>query len=334
MIQVSLTCIILLIIAKPVSYFNIRNVKYRRNLPHSIYKGEPFDLTMRLVNVRQVFDAFDLELNEPVIWRIGRRNIMFPAVMAGRINAYRERTRINRRGIFGLFRYSIRSQFPLGLVHNSTKGVFRDLMIVYPTPRVPPDVEALLDTSFGTGRLQHTPTSDISGEFRSMRDYVVGDHVKLISWPVSTRMQKLTVKEMEEPGPHDVSIIFHNLNTESRVLTQKSFERSLQLLSGLFLYFYNKYITFKFTASFSSWNSIIVANDHQRLEESLQSLAAAKAATETDSESLAEVIAREEKTASHIIIISNAPTDTWVDIVGQRTIPIMCLDHSDAGKMI
>ena len=332
LIRIGFFWLLLLLLSIPLSFMNLSRISFSYKLPESAFARTPFPIDMTLHNEHKRIDTFDVRVRCEAGTGEKAGRAFFDTVLGLHSYELEASAQLQRRGIYDGFSYELSSRFPLGLALYGKCGTAKSRVVVYPNPRLPPDVQSMLESEIGFGKSSQTTSRDVSGEFRTMREYLPGDHAKLISWPASTRTQTLIVKEMEHPGPQEVTVIFHSLQPAGLHLSRKSFERSLQLLSGLFLYFSQNFIPFDFVSIFNSWDRIDIT-DAMSLNRAMELLAGASPMIARNQTTLNRIVAREAKQAVSLIIVSNTPVKHWMQELPEVAVPILCMDNGEVSVL-
>ncbi|MBA4388162.1 MAG: hypothetical protein C0404_09290 [Verrucomicrobia bacterium] len=325
--RISLSVLFILLIARVLSFLNMKDVVCRKDMPSMVCQGERFGITMSVQNNKAAMHSFDILAVDHFGERGRRESFLFAGVAPSTWKSTVKTGGINRRGVFGPSEYVLSSSFPFGLVGNRMTGMLTDTLSVYPAPRLPFNVRNLLETGTSQGNYQHVPSPDITTEFRSMREYRAGDHKKLISWPVSIRLQELVVKEMEAPCPSEVLIIYHNYHPARTILTPRSFERSLRLLSGLAWHFHDNTTPFSFVSPFNNWHKISVPAGSANFDDFLRTLAVARMTPSDSMEVVAELVRKESDLPQAIMVVSNTPVNYWRELIPNVPAPVICIDN-------
>lgn len=329
-VRAGLVCIFSLALAKIAARINLSNLSCRKQMPAMVCQGEPFARTVHLQNGRKRMHAFEVTAVDHPGHGMQPETCLFPCTPPDTGRSEVRIMHVNRRGTFGPSRYLLSSDFPFGLVHSETTGTHPEVLSVYPPPRLPFVISNLLETGLSQGNFRPVATSDITTEFRSMREYRRGDHKKLISWPVSVRLQELIVKEMETPSPSEVLIIHHSIRPSRTILTPRSFEKSLRLLSGLVHQFHGNSTPFELAASFNAWNRIQVTAGSSALNDLLESLALAAMTVEDTPAGLLAAVSAEHLTARAVLVVSNTPLSHWQSALPALDAPLICIDNRSA----
>jgi uncharacterized protein (DUF58 family) len=333
--EMALFCIFLVLLVIPIAALNMRGVRVSHAIPDQVYRNEEFEVALNLERKGGLLDCYDVSVRD-AIFKGGKKEDVchFSSVRPSEKALRTLPARMKRRGIFSGFEFTLTSRFPLGLAVNTRKGSFDDSIIVYPSPRLPLKIRHLLEAGIGTGRTHSRSPGDMTGDFKSMREYRAGDHAKRISWPFSARFQKLIVKEFEHPCLERLSIFFHSYEPLGVVLSRRSFEKSLQLLSGLFSYFGENFIPFDFTASFNGWRTVPVPPDRSAHREVHTLLATARMTAARDSDDLVAALGRSANKDVPVLIVSNTPVRLWKSAVTDSAARVLMMDNSAAGVFI
>lgn len=323
LVHLGLFLLLLLAVALLLSRLNLVGVEYEPVLPNAVYRNQDFEVELRLRNTRRLFPAFDVEIEEEILRHLPVR---FDGIPAGRDAVRTLGTWLGRRGVFTRFAYRVVSHFPLGLVCHERTGATEHRIVVFPEPRMPPDLRQELGRGTESGDYWHTRAVDLLGEFRSLREFQPGDRVKLISWPLSARLGRLIVKDMEQPGLQRCTVLFHTFQPPQTVVTHKAFERSLQILSGLFLYLRESAIPFEFLSPFNRWEPIPVHRDIESARRALWLLAEARMTVTSDFDTILRVIEANLGHAEALVIVSNTPARLWAHRVPSYPVPVIGVD--------
>jgi uncharacterized protein (DUF58 family) len=330
MLTLSLAGLILLAIARFLSRINLNAIHYHRELPSLVCQMEPFALEAQLENGKRRFHSFDIVARDHAVHDNAGGEIHFGSVGASQAETVRVPVELRRRGTLGPFCCQLGSAFPLGLVKNQREQQLAGTVIVYPMPRLPPEVRDLLENDIGSGGYRRFPSNDVTGDFRALRDYREGDRFKLISWPVSLRLQRLIVREMETSVPQDIMILHHTYHPPNARFQSWSFERSLQILSGLFHYFRGNFTSFSFVAAFNDWRRLRVGIGDESFREALISLAMAKMRITGSLDEIRDRINEHGRGNTALLVVSNTPAEHWRDALREQAAPALVIDNRAA----
>jgi uncharacterized protein (DUF58 family) len=332
LIQLALFCLILPATALGLAYLNLRGLVFRHVLPTMAFRNEPFEIELSVRNEGRILDKFDATVSDQAIGHRQAQSVLFRNLPAATRTSFLQETRFKRRGIHGNFRYALTSSFPLGLTRHEIGGRAPGNIIVCPRPRLPLDAARILESGMGLGGLRQAASADVVGDLKSMREYRTGDHPKRISWPFSARFGTVIVRELEQPAPERVTLYFHSYQPPGVVLSRRSFERALELLSGLFVHLCRNGIPFDLVAPFTDWLPLPVTVDAAALRRAQTVLAQAAMTTSPTLDDLSRALALEGHSTGLVIVLSNAPTRLWAEALPRIPSRIFCLDNRSAGK--
>jgi len=332
LIQLSLFCLFLPAVAVGLSYLNLRGLVFEHVLPTVTFRNEPFEVELCVRNEGRMLDKFDATVSDEALAHRPGQSVLFRNLPAATRTTFVETTRFKRRGVHGNFRYALASTFPLGLTRYEKRGETPGSIIVCPRPRLPLDAARIIESGMGLGGLRQASSADVVGDLKSMREYRTGDHPKRISWPFSARFGTVIVRELEQPAPERVAVYFHSYQPPGIVLSRRSFERALELLSGLFVHLCRHGIPFDLVAPFTDWLPLPVTTDPAALRRAQTVLAQAGMTTSPTLDAVSRALALEEHHTGLVIAVSNTPTRFWADALPRMPSRILCLDNRRAGR--
>lgn len=160
----------------------------------------------------------------------GRVHISFAPLPAGQVAQANYQIATQRRGGLVLGPAIVEVADPLGLSRRSKKLGQSTAITVYPQSV---DIK-FADPKTDSGELvdaikraiRHQPTSS---EFRSMREYSIGDDPRRINWKVSAKREDLVVNEYETEIAIDTLI---TLDTRARSYSTEGFERAVSVAAS------------------------------------------------------------------------------------------------------
>lgn len=174
----------------------IRGLRVERRAPRAVTVGHDLRLTYEVTNTKRRLPSLAVELSEE-----GLPESAFLAHVPPRGNASsRSVNSFVRRGIYPLGSVTLSTGFPFGLFRKERDVHIPAEIIVWPrTDR------AVREPSPGAGRMPHVGVSTRGaaggrGEYRSLRDYRVGDDSRDIHWKSSARLRNPVLREYERDG--------------------------------------------------------------------------------------------------------------------------------------
>lgn len=328
LIELALFFLTLILVASIACQLNCSRLTFSHLLPEGVFSDQDFEMLLSVANSKRVLASLDAAVSCRLAKRT--RKILFGSVQPQDIESRIAIDRIRGRGIHQNLWYRIHSRFPLGLAEQKKEGSCQCRLVVYPRPRLPSHVRDILETSMGYGRNSRISATDVSGNFKLMRDYYPGDRAKLISWPASQRRGKLIVKDMECPGPQQITILFHSFQPPGVVLSRRSFENALQILSGMFTHLLKNGLPIRFLASFNNWAPAQIGADRTSQQNGFLLLASAIMAPSGQASDFVSVLQREDAKNTPIMVLSNTPVRFWREFVPIFRVPTFCADNTEA----
>jgi uncharacterized protein (DUF58 family) len=161
--------------------------------------------------------------------RVGERvvEVALPRVAAGSDAAVRYELPTTRRGVVPVGPLAVVRRDPLGLLVAARRFGATDTLWVYPRlyPVVPP--------SAGTRRDLEGPTSDGAAgsiTFHALREYVVGDDLRLIHWRSTARTGTLMIRQQADPSQPQTTVV---LDTHRASYDEDTFESAVEAAASL-----------------------------------------------------------------------------------------------------
>ncbi len=196
------------------SYSMIRRLSLTRTLPRQAMAGEPFAVTLSLVNRKRRQTSWVVTAADAIV-RTSRpgagarltAETLYPSVPPGESRDATYRLRLPRRGAYRLGPVRVRSRFPLGLVERSMTVAATDELIV--VPRIGRlSRNWLRDVSADESVQRQRPRRGVhQDEFEKLRSFRNGDNPRLIHWRSSARAGSLMVREYEEVRDRDLLLL-------------------------------------------------------------------------------------------------------------------------------
>jgi len=330
LIDLSAAAFVVALLAVPLSYWNLARLRFECDVPEVVHRGEAFDVEGALRNRKGLLPSFDLRLRMSAP---GFRGVefLYPALSCLSTTKDVKPTAMRRRGVFDGFGYSLSSSFPFGLVRREQEGFLSQRLVSSPRPYLPERFYQFLDFGGGDEQYRGGVAHDRQGEFRSMREFRPGDHPKLIAWPVSTRLRKLVVRELEDPRHRHLAIVFHSYGPAGVILSPRTFEKALELVAGLISFLSSRMVAFDVVASFNEWKPLAVTPDVNSEREVLTLLAEARMRPTHSPRELEAAMRGFVAEDRALLVVSNAPSRLWLDLLPASDSPIVYADNRHAG---
>ena len=233
------------------STWNLRGIRFERQLPDAVIAGEPFTVRVRITNLRRWMPARGVELKDALQSTLsGGGSVCFAArIPAGGRATFVYTARIRRRGAYNITNALLTTRFPFGLFAKRSLARHPNRIVVYPrAEEVAPD--HLPGTRDQQWALSQSPVRRAGGdEFHSLRDYRPGDDPRRIAWRVSARQGRLVLKEFEQENRGHVAVLLAtSLSGVSAARRRVALERSVTLAASLVRHFHHERRPFLFAA--------------------------------------------------------------------------------------
>lgn len=192
----------------------------RQSAPRLVSRGRVFDmaLTADAMRATPAYRVIDHLADQPIA-------IDMPATTPGALTVVRYRVQPLRRGrqYFGPLLHERRD--PFGLATRTITHAMLDEVLVHPrihTLRAP-DPNRVSNRRVALG-------DDPHAEFRSLREYSVGDDLRLVHWMSSARSSTLLVRDRDQTTQPTRMVL---LDTLDRSATESLFEEAVEVAASL-----------------------------------------------------------------------------------------------------
>lgn len=330
LIQLSLCGLGLTCASLFLAYLNLRAIVVDNALPNTVQVGKLFGMEISIAKHAGILPAFDLAIRHQAATVIG----YLPALVPNHEYRLVLAATIAPRGLYERFYYSISSNFPLGLAVHTIAGNLTGAVTAYPPPRLPASLRHILQCGIGDGGDLGALSHEIEGDLRSVREFRPGDHAKRIHWPLSARFRKMIVKELEQPGPAKVVILFHSYEPSDVLLSQRSFENALRLVAGCAGFLQEQHVPLRLRTAFNKWQPLTVSTDDASCSALWYLLATARMTKSRDLSELAAIVQAEARDAMLLLVISNSPCRLWEHKISLGGQPIICMDSQEGRPRI
>ncbi len=200
-LAVAATGFVALVVAVAWTWSRPRIEIARTVTPQRVIRGERADALLRVTNPTgravQQLTAVD---------RVGSRDVDvdLPRVPAGAIGTAGYRLPTERRGVMDVGPLSVIRQDPLGLMEAARRFGAPETLWIYPK------IYPVSPLSAGKQRDLEGPTSDGAAgsiTFHALREYVVGDDLRLIHWRSTARTGTLMIRQQADPSQPQTTIV-------------------------------------------------------------------------------------------------------------------------------
>jgi uncharacterized protein (DUF58 family) len=192
--------------------------------PERVVRGEPAEAALRITNPtgRSLPRLTALD-------RVGARQVEvdLPRVPAGGTGELSYSLPTDRRGIVPVGPLNVVREDPLGLLRAARRFGEAGALWVY--PRIYP----VLPLSAGAKRDLEGPTSDGAAgsiTFHALREYVLGDDLRLVHWRSTARTGTLMIRQQADPSQPQTTVV---LDTHRGSYDEDTFEAAIEAAASL-----------------------------------------------------------------------------------------------------
>lgn len=185
-----------IIVSSMLSEQAIRELRVERRTPQAVTVGRDLRLTYEISNLKRRLPSLAVEISEEGLPEKAFLAHVSPLdhTTANSINSFVQ------RGIYPLGTVTLSTGFPFGLFRKERDIELPGEIVVWPrTDR------SVREPRAGAGRVPRVGASTRGlagsrGEYRSLRDYRVGDDARDIHWKSSARLRAPVLREYEQDG--------------------------------------------------------------------------------------------------------------------------------------
>ena len=222
----------LIMVSGVLSELTLRRLTIIRAAERNLECGQPALVAMEIRNHKRRFASLSVEASELFETSSGitqRRAFVLKIPVEGEVTGHL-RLQPERRGVHRSAGIQLTTRFPFGLFEKNR---------IIPLPSrytVTPQLRALASTNLPArvaGHEEEIARVGHGDEFYALRDAVVGDDVRAISWKVTARRDKLIVREQQRPATRRVLLLFPNALPEHTPATRARFELACSEVASL-----------------------------------------------------------------------------------------------------
>ena len=202
----------LIVVSGVITNQNFRGLDATRELPDEIHAGEPVRVRVKLKNQKRFLPSYSIWMQEAWPDDMDLPDII-PTTYGVRVPPRGEVTleyevTFPKRGEYEFRGFTCVTRFPFSLFTRFRYINCDDHVCVLPAAgKLPRDMAARRD-SWQAQPATAMPTRRGTGDFRSLREYVVGrDDVKHIHWPTTARTGETTIREFEREAASPLWIV-------------------------------------------------------------------------------------------------------------------------------
>lgn len=174
----------------------IRDLRIERRAPRAVTVGQDLRLTYEITNRKRRFPSLAVEISEA---GLPEKAFLAHVPPLGHATA-RSVNSFVQRGIYPLGTVTLSTGFPFGLFRKERDVEIPGEVVVWPRTDRP-----VREPRLGAGRLATMGAAargaaGARGEYRSLRDYRVGDDSRDIHWKSTARLRSPVIREYEQDG--------------------------------------------------------------------------------------------------------------------------------------
>jgi len=204
--------------------WSLRKVTVSRTAPYAVFREEPFSCTVRIQNHKRIVPSVSLRIEQDrspgaYVLRIPSRHEAVTATESILV----------KRGVYRLPPCNLVTDYPFGFLELRRR--YEDNIDVLVYPRIRPARLPALESSSGA-QLIISRNSGEGDEYFALREYLLGDDLRLIVWRVSARLGKWMVREM---GIGNSRVVTFVLDTRRREMDEyeAGFEEMMDIAGSL-----------------------------------------------------------------------------------------------------
>ena len=192
--------------------------------PQRVVRGERAEAVLTLANPRR----------RPLPALVGRDrvgervvSVALPRLPAGGTEVARYVLPTERRGVIGVGPLAVVRQDPLGLLQAARAFGATDTLWVYPR------IHDVSPPGAGQRRDLEGPTSDGAAgsiTFHALREYVVGDDLRLVHWRSTARTGTLMIRQQADPSQPQTTVV---LDTHVASYDAETFEAAVEAAASI-----------------------------------------------------------------------------------------------------
>lgn len=206
---------------------NLSRLSIRRRIPPYIFAGHPFRANLEVQNNKHLSGSYGVFLEGG---GAQGTSLFFVSIEAKDKETREIELLFNQRGIHKFPPMTLSCKFPLGLFDLRKKVVDEQEIIVYPCIH---EVDKLVQ---GSSQIQDELSSHLKGPgsgVYSVREYYHGESATNISWKLSAKLDKLTVKETEREEKRRVCVVLDNAVRSDSPASLAALERAVSTAASL-----------------------------------------------------------------------------------------------------
>lgn len=229
----ALLLLALLLVSRLASTWSLRGLTFERTAPERASVDRPFRVTLSVTNRHRARVLGPIRVDESIVGSRAAQNSAIVSVIGGRERVVAQyRLTIRRRGDHEFAPTLLTSSYPLGLHRMRRRTAVPSRILVRPR------LGTLMPFFFEEverhqKRVLRTRKSRTEEDFRGLREYRHGDNPRWIHWKRSARLQKIYVKEFEQPQSRRYLILLETCPATTDRRDRKPIEDAISFVATL-----------------------------------------------------------------------------------------------------
>jgi uncharacterized protein (DUF58 family) len=222
-----------LVLSGFLSALNFRFLRLEVRLPSRCFAGEPFPISLQVVNQKRVLPTFSIHFEPPENSDIRFCAFYIPAVRSLAKTSRTSQARITRRGRFHLRKLKASSRYPFGFFLKDRTYALDAECICYPEIMPPDQVNvSFLDLQGDNPRFER----GLGHDLYMIRDYVPSDSARHVHWKASAKTSVLKTREYAAEESRRVILAFDRFG---RAADHERFEQLVSYTASLVYHLVN-----------------------------------------------------------------------------------------------
>ena len=264
-----------LLVSGLVSDLILQKLTLSLSIPERIHALQDVVCLVSLHNLKRYFPAFALELRSRHEDKSPAGNltdffvqqINFPYIWAGESLTLKLRCSFQRRGVYPVKGFDVRTRFPFGFFTRRRKLQTEGRILVYPALFDLKSIFFLYPHLQGTEELNQR---GFGSSLYTIRRYEEGDSARQVDWKSTAKLNHLMVKDFAREKQSLLNLFFSPYLPERSLVALSQFEKAVSYLTSLADYYWRKGQSFRFV---SDDKEIRVGEQNQDFESLLEYLA-------------------------------------------------------------
>lgn len=266
-----------LIVSGIISSLDLQGLQISLNLPPAIHAGQRAAFLVTLKNLKKMFPSFAVglqsraaEANQDDSTNFFMQAKNFPYIQAGEEFQLTLHCSFQRRGIYPVEGFEVRTSFPFGLFSKGRKLEAKGQIIVYPELR---DLgQFLLANPYLQGMRELRRKGQGSGLYK-VRPYQRGESTRNVHWKSTAKLSQLMVKDFLAEEDRPPKILFSTFLPEPDESVLAGFEKGVSYVASLASFYRKSNMQFAFSSGEFSALVNGKADEYERLMQYLACVA-------------------------------------------------------------